>query len=103
MASLRKMHPIGHGMLLLASCSLLCASARPFSPAAHAQSARPAELVESLPKITPELLSLQQRLVEQLRLQRVGVEEQIGNGQRRSFEHEVGDLVSVSEDYFREL
>src|SRR5262245_33955656 len=96
-------------MLGVASIAFLSFMAGAIAPLAFAQSARPSELTsamlglqhefpETLHKITPELLSLQQRLIDELRLQKQGTEEEERVGQRTAEE-----VLAVSEVYFREL
>jgi hypothetical protein len=79
------------------------------APASAQSAARPAELTaallglqhefpETLHKITPELLSRQQQLVESLRIYEEGVRDEARVGQRT-----MQDVISATEAYFREL
>ena len=88
-------------------CLVLMAS--PLARSVSAQSARPAELTgallglqnefpDSLHRITPELLRLQQQLVESVRIELVGVRDEERVGQRTSKE-----IVVLEQVYFREL
>jgi hypothetical protein len=74
-----------------------------------AQSARPAELTgallglqnefpDSLHRITPELLRLQQQLIESVRIELVGVRDEERVGQRT-----LKEIVALEQVYFREL
>jgi outer membrane protein TolC len=88
-------------------CLVLMAS--PLAWSVSAQSARPAELTgallglqnefpDSLHRITPELLRLQQQLIESVRIELVGVRDEERVGQRT-----LKEIVALEQVYFREL
>lgn len=95
-------------MLAAASMCLLFAPDA-VAPPASAQSAQQADLAgalmglhhefpETLHKITPELLRLQEQLVDELRILEAGTREEERVGQRP-----IEDVIEVTEYYFREL
>ena len=95
-------------MLTAASVCLLFAP-NEVAPPASAQSVKPADLTgalmglhhefpETLHKITPELLRLQEQLVDELRILDAGTREEERVGQRT-----IEDIINVTEYYFREL
>ena len=95
-------------MLTAASVCLLFAT-NEVAPPASAQSGKPADLTgalmglhhefpETLHKITPELLRLQQQLVDELGILQAGTREEERVGQRT-----IEDVINVTEYYFREL
>jgi hypothetical protein len=95
-------------MLAAASAALLFAS-NEVAPPACAQSVKPADLrgalmgqhhefPETLHKITPELLRLQEQLVDELGILQAGIREEERVGQRPN-----EDVIKATEDYFQEL
>ena len=95
-------------MLAAASVCLLLAPNEVARPAS-AQSAKPADLAgalmglhhefpETLHKITPELLRLQEQLVDELRILEAGTREE-----ERVRQRPIEDVIKVTEYYFREL